>query len=159
MSTPTVIHSPNGDAVFIDDVYGVQTGIANGQKYIGTADAFRFFGRFQTFVFEVATTNEVLVLPLPGGSIFLTDLIVNARAQTNREITISLTDGTQTETLFDANLNSDAVRFSASFSGRWRGWEDARIEVTCSATNRYSIGVGYVKTRSSEKYAAWDAAR
>lgn len=160
MSVDAIIRNPETDeSVFIDSVFSVRGSPAQNQQSLSVVDPFKYFGRFKTFVFTSATTNEVLVEPLPGGSLFLTDLLITARSQTSREIEITFTDGTNTEIIFESSLNSQPVRIAIPFSGRWRGWKDARIEVNSDATNRYTIGLGYVKTKNSEEYAIWDSLR
>lgn len=159
MLNSVIIDPTSLDPVYIDEFFSSDEKLTDGQKVLATTDPLKFFGRFKTFLFTSATTNEILVEPLSGGSLFITDLVVFARQQTGREIQVNLTDGTNTEFLFDANLNNEPIHFGITFGGRWRGWRDARIEVTSDSTQRYSIGIGYVKTKTGEEYATWDARR
>lgn len=155
----SLIHPNTGESVFVDSVFNLEPKEAFDQESIAVSDPLKYFGRFKTFLFTSATSDEILVEPLPGGSIFLTDLIITARQQSNREISVVLSDGTREELIFDSNLNNEPVRFSISFKGRWRGWKDASIRVTSDSTQRYSIGVGYVKTKFAEEYNVWDSLR
>lgn len=54
-----------------------------------------------------------------------------------------------------------AISFGQSFIGCWRGWSDARIDMSADAAFTATVAIGYVKIPkiSTLKYSEWDKLR
>jgi hypothetical protein len=152
-----LIRAVDGAHVAIRDALG-ESVPATGEVSLLTTDDFRLYGRFTTVNYNSAQAATQIVTPIAGGSLILTDLIVNARAVNGRSVQVILSDGTFSETLFDADITAP-VSFGIAFGGRWRGWENASLRVTTDTTRELSIAVGYIKTPDGLAYAEWDALR
>lgn len=114
-------------------------------------------GTFKTATVAAATTT-VIVTPLAGGSIVLTDLMITGAKSQNNSIIVQMTDGTQTEQIAEVSTDVAPV-LAIAFQGLWRGWKDARLEMVTSGTPSATVAVGYFKSIEAIAYAQWDALR
>ena len=109
---------------------------------------------------QVAAT--AIATPISGGSIELTDLFFSALKATGSTVTLTLTDGTNTETLLTVLLTNEAVRLNHAVSGRMKGWADAALKYAVTGANSSgSITVGYIKNTKpeSQPYDVWNSER
>jgi len=116
---------------------------------------------------SITWTNEqvaatAIATPVSGGSIELTDLFFSALKATGSTVTLTLTDGTNTETLITVLLTNEAARLTHSVSGRMKGWRDAVLKYAVTGANSSgSITVGYIKNTKpeSQPYDVWNSER
>ena len=109
---------------------------------------------------QVAAT--AIATPVAGGSIEITDLFFSALKATGSTVTLTLTDGTNTQTWINVLLTNEAVRLTHSVQGRMQGWRDAVLKYTVTDANSSgSIMVGYIKHSpdDSEDYSVWNSRR
>lgn len=107
-------------------------------------------------------TTTAIVTPIKGGSIEITDIIFNALKVSAGIVVISVSDGTNSETLMSVLLTNEAVRMTHSVQGRMQGWRDATVNYTVAGANSTgSITIGYVKhdVASTEDYSVWNSRR
>ncbi len=109
---------------------------------------------------QIAAT--AIATPDDGGSIEITDLFFSALKASGSTVTLTLTDGTNTETWITVLLTNEAVRITHAVQGRMQGWRDAVLKYTVSGSNSSgSITIGYVKHDSddTEDYSVWNSRR
>ena len=109
---------------------------------------------------QVAAT--AIATPVAGGSIEITDLFFSALKAAGSTVTLTLTDGTNTETWIEVLLTNEAVRITHAVQGRMQGWRNAILKYTVAGSNSSgSITVGYVKhnREDSEGYNIWNSRR
>lgn len=106
--------------------------------------------------------TTIITEPSSGGSISLTDLIVTAEKRAaGGHITIRFTDGTNTINIALINIIDAPVNLAIGFSGRWKGWVNARLEMVTDEDFSATVSAGYLKVDPAHTllYAAWDAER
>ena len=109
---------------------------------------------------QVAAT--AIATPCEGGSIEITDIFFNAVKSAGSTVSITMTDGTETETLISILLTNDVARIAHSVQGRMRGWRDAVVKYTVADANSSgAITLGYIKhcPESSQDYSVWNSER
>ena len=109
---------------------------------------------------QVAAT--AIATPEEGGSIEITDLFFNAIKAAGSTVTITMTDGTNTETLISILLTNDVARVAHSIQGRMQGWADDAVKYTVADANSSGeITLGYVKhsRESTDDYDVWNSRR
>ncbi len=119
-------------------------------------------GVWKSVTWTTTKTATAIATPENGGSIEITDLFFSALKASGSTVTLTLTDGTNTETWITVLLTNEAVRINHAIQGRMQGWRDAILKYTVAdATSKGSITVGYVKHDSddSEDYSVWDSRR
>lgn len=107
-------------------------------------------------------TATPIATPVPGGSIEITDIFFTATKVSAGTVTITVSDGTNTETLVTILLTNEAVRMTHQVQGKMQGWRDAKVYYTVAGANSTgAITVGYVKhsKADSEDYAVWNTRR
>ena len=141
-------------AKFFNTAFGMLLGTTSYQKQHGVFTEASWTGT------QVAA---ILVQPDGDGSIELTDLIVQAPRKNTGTILIQFIDAdSNVAKILDTSVSGDAVSVAIPFSGRWQGWQGARIEFTIgTASDGGSISVGYVKhqKKDSLSFSDWDARR
>ena len=116
------------------------------------------FGTFKSASRTTAGTTTVTD-PAPGGSIIITDLLISTDKTNATSVTVQFTDGTDTVVVFEADSSNAPVNVGTSFSGRWQGWEDARIDMVTVGAVTATVAVGYVKIPVGLPFAEWDGLR
>lgn len=109
---------------------------------------------------QVAAT--AIATPVEGGSIELTDLFFTAIKVNAGTVTITMSDGVETETLVTILLTNEAVRMTHSVQGKMQGWRNAKLYYTVAGANSTgAITIGYVKhdKNNSEDYSVWNSRR
>ncbi len=127
-------------------------------KMLTVIDPRAYYGHFRSAT--VNNTTTTIVTPTTSGSILLTDLIVTSEKQVGGVVTVQFYDGTNTVLLASAEADSP-IGFAIPFTGRWRGWKDAYIQVVVSAAFNATVSIGYVKITPKETlgFDEWDAQR
>jgi hypothetical protein len=119
------------------------------------------YGVFHTHKITAQGTTKIAE-PAGGGSVRLTDLMVNFEKKNLATIEVRFNDDTYTKTVFYADLTDGNVNISHSFRGKCQGWSGAWLEVVeANADADGSVYVGYVKYAEEESlsYSDWDNAR
>ncbi len=107
-------------------------------------------------------TATAIAAPEAGGSIEITDILFTALKTSSGTVTLTVTDGSNTETVVTFLLTNEAVRMTHSVQGRMQGWRDASVKYTVAGANSTgSITLGYVKhdVASTEDYSVWNSKR
>ena len=107
-------------------------------------------------------TAAAIATPIAGGSIEITDIIITALKTSAGTVTLTVSDGTNTETLVTLLLTNEAVRLTHAVQGRMQGWRDAVLKYTVADANSSgSLTIGYIKHSpdSSEDYSVWNSKR
>jgi hypothetical protein len=126
-----------------------------------TTTIHKHYGFFKTAAYTVQGTFEQITPP-SGFSLELTDLIVTFEKKNLGVVTINLHDGTNTAPLMKVTLTDAPVNMVSNFSGRWRGWKDAHIDVVISGADSIgNVSIGYLKHDPNDTltYNQWTAAR
>lgn len=127
---------------------------------VAVADPRTFFGVFNTA--SLTTTGTAIVAaPKPGGCLILTDLILNTDQTNTTVCKVRFNDGTRTQTIISGNLTNAPIQIAIPFSGQWRGWKNARLELvlTGGSNPRATLSAGYVQSDLAEDYDTWVARR
>jgi len=107
-------------------------------------------------------TKTAIATPVDGGSIEVTDLIITVDKTQGGTVTLTLEDGTNTETLLNCILSDAPLRLNHAVAGRMKGWRDAILYYTVAGANSTgSIIVGYIKNTKpeSQPYDVWNSER
>ena len=115
---------------------------------------------FFNAVTRTTAGTSVVVQPVSGNAVALTDLIVSGEKK-DALLTVRFTDGTNTITVILVPLTDSALVFGMPFAGRWMGWRNARLEFVTSLDFTATVAAGYfnVPAESTLSFAEWDAAR
>jgi hypothetical protein len=107
------------------------------------------------------TTVDIIVTPITGHCIQLTDLIVTSDKVQSATITLRFYDGTNTETIFGAEVSDAPCNIAIPFVGTWKGWTDARIELVTVNAVTVTVACGYLHLGKNHAldYARWSALR
>jgi len=115
------------------------------------------YGQWQSVSWtNTQVSATAIASPVAGGSIEITDIFFTAIKVSAGTVTITVSDGTYTETLVTILLTNEAVRMTHSVQGRMQGWRDAKVYYTVAGANSTgAITVGYVKhgKANSEDYS------
>ena len=126
-----------------------------GREYLITFDALHAHGLYKTTTIVASGTVTVVLAP-PGGSILITDIVMNADKSANSTITLEWNDGTVQDELLSAQLGNQNFQMVWSVTGRVQGWEDARLDILTSGTFNASINIGYIRMPAGDKKGTWD---
>lgn len=147
-----VAYGPNGQALLTQKPF-------NGEELLAFSSFHEQHGVFKA-VSLAAEGTQIVSSPDPGGALVLTSFLVSAKKKTASVLILQVTDGVQTESIFEALLTNEAVNMPVPLVGGWRGWKDARLEVVLTgADTDVRVTAGYTKIREGEEYSAWDARR
>ena len=127
-------------------------------RSILTTEAYKSHGVFKTVTFTAAT-SVALVTPNTNGSLILTDLIVNGDKTNGGIIGVKFTDDTTEDTIIGISTTDAPVAIAIAFSGRFQGWQDARVHVTITGNIKGSVVLGYIKVPNGLPYNEWDELR
>lgn len=131
----------------------------NGERVLVVSNYHEVHGAFKATTILVQSTT-IVAEPDLGAGIILTSFVISARKKNLAIVTLSMTDGVNTEEVFSAELTNEAVNMAATGLIGWRGWDNARMELTLSgADTNVHVTLGYTKVPHSVDYEAWDANR
>ncbi len=120
-------------------------------------------GQWQAVSWSAGQVSKTaLVTPRSKGSIEITDLIISTDKQNGATVTLTLEDGTNTETIVNGILTDAPLQLNIAVAGRFQGWRDAILYYTVAGANSTgAITVGYVKQGASdtEDYSVWNSRR
>ena len=106
-------------------------------------DHSRVATQFKSVAHSGATTTAV-VTPRQGQVIVITDIVLAGEKRTNATIDVRFTDGSDSVIIIAPVVNDAPVNLHIPFSGRFRGWKDARIDfITDTANQVANITIGY----------------
>ena len=111
-----------------------------------------------TFKSVTITSTGAIIVSQPdnGKGIIVDSLLLNARKHNAKDVTIQMTDGTNTETIFTADLTNQDLTLAHSIPHGWKGWKDARLEVISGSTKQVSVTLGYAKFPNADEFGVWD---
>jgi len=115
-------------------------------------------GQFKTVSGTTAATT-IVTSPTNGGAIVLTDLMFAGEKKNTGTMELRFTDGTNTITIYKAPLTDNAIAVAIPFTGHWRGWKNARLEVVTVQDFIYTVACGYYHCKNGLTYSDWDSRR
>jgi len=121
----------------------------------------RVGGQFKAATFTDAGTTALVTPPI-GSGIVITDFIISIEKVTSGVLTVRFTDGTNNVDILVAQSTDAPVNLTFSPQGRWRGWEDARIDIIAAGNNvdgSASLGYYFISDVDVLPFAEWDALR
>ena len=120
----------------------------------------KIVGVFKSVTRSVAGTT-IITEPKENQAINLTDLIISTDRVQAATVTVQFTDGTNTIVIFSTNVSDAPANIAIPFAGKWRGWENARLElVTVNAvTAIVALGYYHVDSEFSLTFEEWDSIR
>jgi len=119
-------------------------------------------GVWKSVTWTTTKAATAIATPSAGGSIEITDFFFSALKATGSTVTLTITDGTNTETLITVLLTNEAVRLTHAIQGRMQGWADGVVKYAVTGANSSgSITLGYVKhdKDDTEPYSIWNSRR
>jgi len=145
------------------DVNGVplHTALQGGEIHLVTEDHSRVDTQFKAATFTDASTVTIVTAP-SGGALVLTDLIMSAEKLNGGSVTVQFDDGTNTVIVAKAIVTDAPVMLAIAFAGRWRGWQDADLQVVAVGSNiDGDVSVGYYKVKGEGvlPFNEWDGLR
>lgn len=147
--------------VLIDSGSGKQLSILDGitgDKTLITETHSAIKGVFKAVTRTTAGTTTITA-PRIGGSIHITDLIMTTDKTALSDVTVRFTDGSDTVNVIVADSTNNTVNIAIAFTGLWRGWKDARLEVVTVADVTATVAVGYVLHDDGIPFTEWDDLR
>lgn len=120
------------------------------------------YGQWKSVTWTTTQAATPIATPVSGGSIEITDIFFSALKAVGSTVTLTVSDGTNTETLITVLLTNEAVRLTHAVQGRMKGWRDAVLYYTVSGANSTgSITIGYIKNTKpeSQPYDVWNSER
>lgn len=154
MSVPVTLQDNDGTILHVEKV-GPHT-------HLIFEDHSRVATQFKSIKSTSAET-VVAVRPRAGGAIVITDIVASGEKASNGSIIVQFTDGSDTVVLTELATVTNGLAIAIPFSGRIRGWQDARIDVITAGTNPVSnVLVAYyhlVGEGGTLSFADWDAQR
>ena len=152
MIKSNLVDSGSGDELYI--------ACCTNKKVLITQTHAQIAGVFKSKTLNAAGT-VIVAEPSAEGCIVLTDLILTSDKTNGTTITVQFTDGTHTIPIVEADITDAPCNLATSFSGYWRGWRDARLELVATAgvNPTATLAVGYFKLQDSMLYDEWDSLR
>lgn len=153
MSAPVTLQTEEGVLLHTEQV-GPHT-------HLVVEDHSRVATQFKSAAHSGAVTTAVIT-PRPGGAIIITDIVLSGEKRTNATISVNFTDGADTIIIIAPVVNDAPVNLHIPFSGRFRGWQDARIDfITDTANQVANITIGYYHLQGEGvfSFADWDTER
>lgn len=132
--------------------------IPSGEPALVTQTPGYAFGVFKSVSGTVASTITLVDVPT-GEALVISDILISSKKKAASSLTIRLTDGTDTVTIFSPDTVQAEVNFGIAFAGLWQGWAGAGIEVVTVADFPFTVAVGYFKLNSTEDFSQWDSRR
>lgn len=139
----------------------LHTETVGAHTHLVVEDHSRVATQFKSAAHSGAATTAV-VTPKPGTAIVITDIVLSGEKRTNGTIDVRFTDGTDFVIIIAPVVNDDAVNLHIPFSGRFRGWKDARIDfITDTANQVANITIGYyfILGEGVFSFSDWDTLR
>ena len=153
MSTPVELQDGKSNLLHTEKV-GPHT-------HLVTEDHSRVATQFRT-VANTGAETQIAVTPPKGTAIVITDVILGAEKAASGSVTVQFTDGSDTVIVFKISTVQNPVSLHIPFAGRWRGWQNARIDVVTAGGNSDSdVSIGYYIIRGEGvlSFTDWDAQR
>ena len=147
-----------GGQAHVQDSFSQELRPQNGGKALTVITPQAVFGQFIAANRTSAGTTTVLA-PAIAGSLVVTDLIISADKVNSGSVILQFTDGTETVVLYKGITTDAPINIALAVAGRFRGWEDARIELVTTGAVDASITLGYLSLTQSLTYSVWNAAR
>lgn len=154
MTIKTILRSSkNGEPLYTAKPF-------NGKEILITANYHNVHGSWRDVATTSATTT-IVAEPDSEGYLVLTYLEVSAEKNNSGVVTIQVTDGVNTEIIFERKLATQPLVAEIDFSGsRIAGWKNARLEmVTSGASFDANALVAYTKLPDGPDFSEWDANR
>ena len=111
----------------------------------------------------IAAGTVVIIEPLPGDGIVLTDLILTTDKTSGATAQVVITDGTNSIILISADMTNAPVILAIPFRGLWQGWRSARVELTIAGginpTATLAIGYYHTLRKNTLQFTDWDERR
>jgi len=119
-------------------------GLLTKRPILLTSTEAKQHGTFNSVTRTSAGTTTV-TMPIAGGSVWITDLLISGEKQAGSSVEIQFTDGTNTQIIFHASQVDAPANFAISFAGGWHGWVDARVDVVTVGSGDATVAIGYMK--------------
>jgi hypothetical protein len=152
-----LIDAATGQALHTEDypLYGAD------DKILAVIVPQKVHGVFKTAAYTVQGTFQQIT-PVGNGSIELTDMIITFEKKNTGVVTVNLHDGTNTAPIVKVTLTDASCNLAINFSGRWKGWAAAHIDVVISGADSIgTVAIGYVHhdAANSLTYSEWNSLR
>lgn len=143
-------NSKNGRALEVVESQGRQLLVVTNENFIN--------GTFRS-VSRTSAGITIITQPIGDGAIALTDLIVSTDKTNNSIITVRFTDDVQIVNIFQGFATDAPINYAISFSGKWGGWRNARIEMETTLALNATVSLGYYRLDKGDQFSVWDARR
>lgn len=151
--------SPNTKtALHTEEVYRPTIKIRGDEVFPVVMSGAQAHGAFNSASRSSAGTT-VLAVPKADGSLILTDLILGTDKVNASTVSVNITDGVQTESIFATNLTDAPANIAIGFAGRWQGWRNAWVEFVTTGNVSATVSIGYMKLPTGFPYEEWDRLR
>ena len=159
MSINAVLVDPkNKHALQIDRVYEGFKSLDGHAETLVVATINEVNGTFKNTSRSTAGTTTI-TQPIEGGSVVITDLVLNTEKQTSGEVEVQFTDGSNVINIFHVFCSDAPANITLPINGRFRGWVNARIDLVVTGATDCSVTLGYIKIPNGLPFAEWDAHR
>ena len=132
--------------------------VTGEEVYLVTSNAPQAHGTFAS-TSRSATGTSIITSPNADGSLILTDLIIGTDKVNGATVTVQYTDGTNTVVIFATTVTDAPANIGLSFTGRWQGWKDARVELVTVGAVEATVSLGYMKVPNGLPFTEWDSYR
>ena len=153
-----VTDEESGHQAHVQDSFSADLLRQAGGRALTVIEPKKVFGQFTT-ASRVAEGTSTVLVPPSGGSILLTDLIISADKVQNGSVTLVFTDGTESIILYSGIVTDAPINIALPIGGRFRGWEDAHINLITVGAVKANVTLGYLSLTDSLTYSSWNAQR
>ena len=131
-----------------------------GYPVIETTNYGKVHGTFRAVARSTAGVSTVVPVDNKE-AISLTDLIITTDKVQSATVTVRFSGDANTVILAAADVSDAPCHLAIGFSGKWTGWQNAKIDVVTVGAVKANISCGYYKVTSDRAlpFAAWDALR
>lgn len=154
----TTLTNPHGSVLWSRQYFSDESSVSLGGYALVTIPVNSIHGTFKSVTRTGAGTTTITT-PDADGSLIITDLLISGEKQVSSTVEVRFTDGSQSVTLFLMGQAVVPAAIAHSFTGRFQGWRDARIDVITAGTADATVTLGYTKVPTGLVFAEWDELR
>lgn len=154
----TTLTNPHGNALWSRQYFEDESAVNLGGYALVTIPVNSIHGTFKS-VSRTGAGTSTITSPDADGSLLITDLLISGEKQVSSTVEVRFTDGSQSVTLFLMGQAVVPATVAHSFTGRFQGWKNARIEMITVGTADATVTLGYTKIPTGLVFAEWDTLR
>ena len=158
MLNTCLVDPKNKRTLHVDEQWEAFSPLKGDEATLVTSTIYQGHGTFRNISRNTAGTETIVQAPSEG-SLVVTDCVINTEKRTGGAVTVQFTDGVDTVDLFKGYCQDAPININIAVSGRFQGWQDARVDVVVEGATDCSVTLGYMKIPNGIPYKEWDSYR